>query len=227
MENLLPVKVVDDEWCDARELHKRLNVGKRFATWIRWRIREYKFNENEDFRIKPRIGKKSRGRPTLEYDLTIGMAKELCIIENNEEGRRLRRELIAIESIWKLAKTENFELRDQITKLTQERDEIKEFLTKKLRPTKHKHKGKYYIKIPKMKRDIDVFGNPYIIEEIEYKPMDQCKEMELREFKIRWREKVMYGLVKAQNEDIGKVKFVNEAGLKLLKGEVNESNSTT
>ena len=37
------------------------------------------------------------GRPRIEYALTIDMAKELAMIENNSEGRKVRRQLIKIE----------------------------------------------------------------------------------------------------------------------------------
>ena len=88
----------------ARELHEVLGVGKFFANWIRDRINEYEFRENIDYQVikgdmefLPNSAKNKVGRPKIEYALTIGMAKELAMLENNEIGRKIRRQLIKIE----------------------------------------------------------------------------------------------------------------------------------
>ncbi|MDV7706730.1 antA/AntB antirepressor family protein [Acinetobacter pittii] len=83
---------------DARELHKWLKSGEMFATWIKKRIKTYKFIENEDyisFLVNPK--KPNGGRSSREYILTIDMAKELSMVENNEQGRAARRYFINCE----------------------------------------------------------------------------------------------------------------------------------
>lgn len=83
---------------DARKLHGALAVGKDFSTWIKDRIDRYNFQENEDFIIFTDSGEKSgRGRPAIEYLLSLDMAKELCMVENNENGRLARKYFIACE----------------------------------------------------------------------------------------------------------------------------------
>lgn len=83
---------------DARELHAFLEVGKDFSTWIKDRISQYGFLENQDFGIFPNSGEKSgRGRPTTEYAITIGMAKELSMVERNEKGKQARQYFIECE----------------------------------------------------------------------------------------------------------------------------------
>lgn len=81
---------------NARDLHVSLGVGRDFTNWIKDRIETYGFIEGEDF--SPNLAKTSfLGRPRTEYHLSIDMAKELAMIENNEVGRQIRRQLIAFE----------------------------------------------------------------------------------------------------------------------------------
>ena len=81
--------------CDARDLHAFLGVGRFFRHWIKERIDQYGFVEGEDF--LPFLAKSTGGRPATEYHLTIDMAKELAMVENNEQGRHVRRYFIAME----------------------------------------------------------------------------------------------------------------------------------
>ena len=85
--------------CNARDLHKALQVGRKFATWITERIKEYVFVENQDYiLIFPEMGKNSgRGRPSKEYHLTLNMAKELAMVEKTEVGRQVRKYFIECE----------------------------------------------------------------------------------------------------------------------------------
>jgi phage anti-repressor protein len=40
------------------------------------------------------------GRAPVDYHLSLSMAKELCMVENNEKGREVRRYLIKVEEDW-------------------------------------------------------------------------------------------------------------------------------
>lgn len=84
---------------DARQLHNFLESKRDFPTWIKDRIEKYDFIENEDFSTIS--GKSTGGRPTKEYILTMDMAKELAMVENNEQGRRARRYFIECEKALK------------------------------------------------------------------------------------------------------------------------------
>lgn len=95
--------------CDARALHAYLQVGRRFASWIAERIDEYGFVENQDFVIASRNGEakkaisrngeidKRGGHNRVDYYLTLDMAKELAMVERNEQGRAVRRYFIECE----------------------------------------------------------------------------------------------------------------------------------
>lgn len=109
---------------DARLLHQFLEVGKDFSTWIKGRIAEFEFVENEDYLLaktgeqvhfdspslanrtlteaggfSPNLGKTSNqgGRPTTDYLLTLDMAKELAMVERTPKGRQARRYFIECE----------------------------------------------------------------------------------------------------------------------------------
>lgn len=88
---------------NARELHKFLEVGKDFSTWIKQRIDQYEFAENTDFIItedlrSPVSGSaKSRPQIAIEYHITLDMAKELAMVERNEKGKQARQYFIECE----------------------------------------------------------------------------------------------------------------------------------
>ncbi|MBF0343711.1 MAG: antA/AntB antirepressor family protein, partial [Nitrospirae bacterium] len=86
---------------DARELHRFLEVRKKFSDWVKNRIIEYNFIENTDF-ITLSQNRESGGR-TIEYNLTIDMAKELSMVERNAKGREARQYFIECERRYKAA----------------------------------------------------------------------------------------------------------------------------
>lgn len=85
----LTIEYKDSSWIDARTLHKELKVGKDFTNWIKGRISKYEFVENEDYKFSPKRAKTSKqgGRPSNNYSLTLDMAKELSMVENNKIGQ--------------------------------------------------------------------------------------------------------------------------------------------
>lgn len=80
--------------CNARDLHAVLEVCTKIEDWLPRRIEQYGFTEGEDFFANVR---KTRGRPATDYHLTLDMAKELAMVENNDRGRQVRRYFIQIE----------------------------------------------------------------------------------------------------------------------------------
>ncbi len=94
---------------NARELHAFLQVGKKFADWFRERVAQYDFVEGVDFQsfeVFPETGKNpSGGRPTKEYAITIDMAKELSMVERNEQGKKARAYFIECERVAREVKT--------------------------------------------------------------------------------------------------------------------------
>lgn len=100
---------------NARELHQRLQVKRDFSTWIKDRIEQYHFIENEDFIRSPNLGSGKPlsffgGNNRTDYHLTLDMAKELCMLERSELGRQARRYFIEQEKQAKQLAAQNAKL---------------------------------------------------------------------------------------------------------------------
>lgn len=79
---------------NARELWQQLGSKQQFSHWILDRVEKYGFEEGRDFLINL---SKSHGRPSKEYFISLDMAKELAMVENNEQGRKIRQYFIEVE----------------------------------------------------------------------------------------------------------------------------------
>jgi anti-repressor protein len=84
---------------NARDLHEFLEVGKKFADWIKDRISQYGFTENVDF-VSFSQNRESGGKLN-EYAISIDMAKELSMVERNEKGKEARKYFIECEKVAK------------------------------------------------------------------------------------------------------------------------------
>lgn len=83
---------------NARNLHAFLEVGKDFSNWIKDRVRKYGFLENQDFVVFANSGENiNGGRPSIDYHLTIDMAKELSMVERNAKGKEARQYFLECE----------------------------------------------------------------------------------------------------------------------------------
>ena len=83
---------------NARELYAFLESKQDFSTWIKNRIDKYGFVENQDFAVShKKMENPQGGRPAIEYYITLDMAKEVAMIENNEKGRDVRQYFIQCE----------------------------------------------------------------------------------------------------------------------------------
>lgn len=79
---------------NAKEIHDYLQVKTRFDMWIGRAISKYDFKENIDFYS---FLSKTSGRPEKEYIVTMDMAKELAMLENNPKGKETRKYFINCE----------------------------------------------------------------------------------------------------------------------------------
>ena len=79
----------------GRELHERLGIETPYHKWFP-RMCEYGFEDGKDFQeVSDKIVQNPLGgRPTTDHQLTLSMAKELCMIQRTEQGREVRRYLI-------------------------------------------------------------------------------------------------------------------------------------
>lgn len=100
MDELIPIKETNGKKAvNARDLHCFLCSKRDFSTWIKDRIDKYDFIEGVDFQSFPEIVEREIGATMrIEYALSISMAKELSMIENNEQGKRARKYFIECEN---------------------------------------------------------------------------------------------------------------------------------
>lgn len=109
-QKLLPVLQQEDgSWIDARTLHKELKVGKDFTTWIKGKISKYEFIENEDWKLTFTKTGERKNVKVNNYSLTLDMAKELSMVENNKIGRISRKYFIAIDKAFKTRRLWNID----------------------------------------------------------------------------------------------------------------------
>lgn len=90
-----PVAGQAQQTVNARELHAFLEVQTRFNDWIKNRVDEYGFIENQDF-IAFTENLVNGGR-RIEYALSLDMAKELSMVERNAQGKQARQYFIDCE----------------------------------------------------------------------------------------------------------------------------------
>jgi len=79
---------------DARELHEFLESKQQFSNWIQNKVDKYSFMKNIDFIA---INNSIYSPPRKEYILSIDMAKEISMVENNSKGKQARKYFIKCE----------------------------------------------------------------------------------------------------------------------------------
>lgn len=84
----------------GRDLHKALGVKTAYKDWFP-RMCEYGFSEGKDYCSF--LSNRSDGLPgrgLTNHQLTIDMAKQLCMIQRTEIGRKFREYFIEVEEAW-------------------------------------------------------------------------------------------------------------------------------
>lgn len=99
MNELIKVNYTESEQptVSGRELHKALEIKTAYKDWFP-RMCEYGFNEGEDFCSI--LGESTGGRPSTDHQLSIDMAKEICMIQRSEKGKQFRQYFIDVENKW-------------------------------------------------------------------------------------------------------------------------------
>lgn len=112
---------------NARELHQFLESKYQFANWIQERITKYGFVENQDYEVfKENLKNSNGGRPQTEYALSVDMAKELSMVENNDKGRLARKYFIECEKIAREGMVASYQIEDPIKRAERWIEEQKE-----------------------------------------------------------------------------------------------------
>lgn len=87
----------------GRELHKALEIKTPYKQWFD-RMCEYGFAENTDFLTLHKIVQRADGtempKDQTDHQLTLDMAKEICMIQRTETGRKCRQYFLDMEKQW-------------------------------------------------------------------------------------------------------------------------------
>ena len=81
----------------ARDLHEFLEVETPFNKWFS-RMCEYGFTDGADFQTF--LSESTGGRPATDAQITIDMAKEICMLQRNERGKQARQYFLQLEREW-------------------------------------------------------------------------------------------------------------------------------
>lgn len=103
MMDLIAVNVTeeDKQIVSGRDLHMFLEIGTQYTKWFE-RMCEYGFSENVDFRAvsQKRLTAQGNESTFIDHELTIDMAKQLCMLARNDKGKQAREYFIQIERDW-------------------------------------------------------------------------------------------------------------------------------
>ena len=80
----------------ARDLHEGLEISTRFNDWFP-RMAEYGFLEGKDFYSKMSKTSDKGGRPSVDYEITVDMAKQICMIQRTDKGKQYREYFLELE----------------------------------------------------------------------------------------------------------------------------------
>lgn len=87
----------------GRELWEALEVETPYTQWFK-RMSEYGFSENVDFALVSQKcetnNPKNPYTTKTDHQLTIPMAKELCMLQRTDKGKQMRQYFIAVEEQW-------------------------------------------------------------------------------------------------------------------------------
>lgn len=97
MNELITVNL-DTQTVSARELHKQVGSTERFSAWFERQL-QYGFVENEDYTGCKKFNTLAK-QELQDYELSVDMAKEICMVQKNENARKVRQYLIDLEKAW-------------------------------------------------------------------------------------------------------------------------------
>lgn len=94
----------DTQTVSARELHEQLHIGTAFKDWFP-RMAEYGFTEGTDYNMLKIERVQTEGnrvvkREVTDFNISVDMAKQICMIQRTPEGKAVRQYLIDLEKAW-------------------------------------------------------------------------------------------------------------------------------
>lgn len=137
----------------GRDLYRALEIGTHYKDWFP-RMCAYGFAEGRDFNVLKNERVQTEGsrritRTITDHQLTLDMAKEICMIQRSEKGRICRQYFLDIERQWNspeavMARALQF-AQQQMAALRQRNDELSGTLAiQKQQITELQPKASYY-----------------------------------------------------------------------------------
>ena len=84
----------------ARDLHDGLEIKSNFTTWFD-RMCEYGFTENDYKKCFPNLESGCNGGQNMvDYQISVDMAKQICMIQRSDKGRQYRQYFLDLEKAW-------------------------------------------------------------------------------------------------------------------------------
>lgn len=102
MNELIPINYSGEEpTVSARDLHAGLEITDRFSRWFE-RMSAYGFAEGNDFTSVKTSTLVNNGaeREITDYQISVDMAKQICMIQRSEKGRQYRQYFLDLEKAW-------------------------------------------------------------------------------------------------------------------------------
>lgn len=103
MNELINITIADEEMptVSGRELHEKLGIESNYTTWFK-RMCEYGFDEGKDFATRfPNLESEIHGgQNKTDHQITLDMAKQICMIQRSETGRAFREYFLEVERRW-------------------------------------------------------------------------------------------------------------------------------
>lgn len=101
MNELIPINYDGEQpMVSARDLHTGLEIKSNFTTWFD-RMCEYGFTELDYKKCFPNLESGCNGgQNMIDYQISVDMAKQICMIQRSEKGRQYRQYFIDLEKAW-------------------------------------------------------------------------------------------------------------------------------
>lgn len=104
MEEIIKINYESEQpTVSARELHEGLEIKSNFTTWFD-RMCEYGFLENIDYLLVfQKRNTNNPKNPTTtcnDYEISIDMAKQICMVQRTEKGKQYRQYFLDLEKAW-------------------------------------------------------------------------------------------------------------------------------
>lgn len=103
MQELVKVNF-DSQTVSARDLYESIGSTERFSSWFNRQL-QFGFVEGEDFTtVKVLTEVQNNGgmqqRQLADHNLSVDMAKQICMVQKNQKAKEIRQYLIDLEKAW-------------------------------------------------------------------------------------------------------------------------------